>query len=329
VARPAATTSTTTTTTTTTTAVPLGPVAPLTGVPVPLADAGNLARPVLAVKVDGAPEAMAQAALSEADIVIEERVEGISRYLAAYHSRTPAEVGPVRSARTTDLDLLAALGRPLLAWSGGNEVVSGRVRSADWIVSLNPDQAGGAYRRSPERRAPHNLYADPLRLWEAAAGRGAPPGPVLTHRPAGAPPAGAPVAGISASVGSNATFAWDEARHGWLRWAHGRPHESPAGAQLAPTNVVVLEVDYVRSAADARSPEAVSVGGGRAWVLSAGHMAEGTWQRPDRTAPWTIADAAGSPLTVEPGTTWMVLADRPPAGLDGAVAAALPRTPPA
>ena len=93
---------------------------------------------------------------------------------------------------------------------------------------------------------------------------------------------------------------------------HDRPHLHPDGRPVAPTNVVVVETPYGVSAADARSPEAVSVGWGRAWVLSDGHAVSAVVGAPDRTQRYDLRDQTGQPMTLLPGTTWIVLADGPP-----------------
>ena len=74
----------------------------------------------LAVKIDNHPGARPQWGLEAADLVVEENVEGVTRFVVAvFHSRQPSMIGPVRSARTSDLAVLASLNRPILAWSGG------------------------------------------------------------------------------------------------------------------------------------------------------------------------------------------------------------------
>jgi len=312
---------------TTSVVVPNGPVAPLTGVPVSQADAARLLRPALVAKVDASAEAMPQIALGRADVVLEVRVEGISRYLAAFQSQDVHDIGPIRSARTTDPDLLAMFGHPLFAFSGGNQGVLRRVRASDWIQDVSEDAAPAAYHRGRDQPAPHNLIADAPTLWSMARDPVVVPTPLFAYRAAGSPAPGVPTAGIAVSVGSDARFAWDEQRRGWLRWAFGTPHADDSGTRIAPTNVVVLQTNYVASPADNRSPEAVSVGFGRAWVLSGGRMVEGIWSRADRTQPWTLRDAAGAPMTLEPGTTWVELADGPPLVLGRDAVAALPTSP--
>lgn len=287
-------------------------VAPLTGVTVAADRAVGLLRPALVAKIDGAVEAMPQAGLERADMVIEVRVEGISRYLGVWHSEPAELIGPIRSARTTDPDLLAMFGRPLFAYSGGNRGVLADLRSSDWFDDVSHDAVPEAYERDRSQRAPHNLMADAPELVREADDAPVVPVPVFTYRAESDAPPGEPSAGVAVIVGSDARFEWDPEVAGWRRWAYGREHLSTGGEQLAPANVVVIEVDYVPSAADRASPEAVSVGNGRAWVYSDGHVQAGRWDRPQRTAGWQLTADDGGALTLAPGTTWVVLADGPP-----------------
>ena len=142
-------------------------VAALTGRP-----AGHevTARAALAVKIDNAPDGQPQWNLADADLVFEENVEGTTRFVAVYHSNVPDRIGPVRSARTSDLDILAGLNRPVLAWSGGNGVVTNKVRGAaefGWLMDLSA-QGGSCFWRSETRNSPHNLLLDPECAWTAA-----------------------------------------------------------------------------------------------------------------------------------------------------------------
>ncbi|MFB9839019.1 DUF3048 domain-containing protein, partial [Actinoallomurus acaciae] len=74
--------------------------------------------PVLAVKIDNTRSAKPQLGLRSADIVYVEQVEGgLSRIMAIFSSKLPSSVGPVRSARISDLHLLPQFGRPAFAYS--------------------------------------------------------------------------------------------------------------------------------------------------------------------------------------------------------------------
>src|SRR6478752_1971664 len=132
-------------TTTTTTALPApppteapapAPVAPLTGL-TPVGDeVAAINRPALAIKIDNSPPALPQDGVNQTDVVVEIMVEGISRLMAVYNSHDAGSVGPTRSARHSDPDILALFGRPLFGWSGANDEVIGDVLSRDWIVNV-------------------------------------------------------------------------------------------------------------------------------------------------------------------------------------------------
>ena len=75
--------------------------------------------PVLVVKIDDTSMAHPQIGLEDADLVYIEQVEGGSTRLAAvFSSKIPTHIGPVRSARISDIELLAQYGRVGFAYSG-------------------------------------------------------------------------------------------------------------------------------------------------------------------------------------------------------------------
>ncbi|HSL56788.1 MAG TPA: DUF3048 domain-containing protein [Acidimicrobiales bacterium] len=279
-------------------------VAPLTGLP---ADPPST-RPVLIVKIDNAPGARPQTGLAVADVVVEELVEGgLSRFAALFQSTGSDPVGPIRSARTSDVQLFANLGLPLFAYSGANTGVGGAVAVSN-LVDVGATRASGAYRRERSRRAPHNLYSDTSALWRA--GTGNPPVPMFRFRAEGDPlPAGArPSAGVDLTYGAtDASFAWDPGLGGWVRSTDGRPHGDTSGAPIAPANVIVRFVEYRPSPADPRSPEAVVTGSGPLWVLTAGHVVEGRWEQTGPGAPTRYLGPDGAEITLTPGRTWVVL----------------------
>ncbi len=306
-----------------TTAVPTttqpepGPVAPLTGLP--LAAGTNGSRPALAVKIDNLDavreSAVPQTGLPKADIVVEEIVEGnITRLVAIFQSQSPGRVGPVRSARTTDVHLLPQLGRTLLAWSGGNNGVVGAVRSSSAIIDVGANVAGGAYARDRSRRAPHNLYVQTDDLWPRAPAGTPPPPQLFQYRAPGQPnPASAKAAsGVDLSWGgglasSPVSWRWDPSIRLYVRSQRGRPHMDAGGLRLSAQNVVVLVTPYGKSQADLRSPEALTVGGGEAYVYSNGKLMHGRWARPSESKPAALFDSTNQPVLLTPGQTWIEL----------------------
>ncbi|HET6949218.1 MAG TPA: DUF3048 domain-containing protein [Acidimicrobiales bacterium] len=305
---------TTTSPGTTASSTPPPPVAPLTGVAGDFGD--RLGRPALFVKLDNVEAARPQAGLGQADIVIEERVEGnLTRLAAVFHSTDADPVGPVRSVRTTDLELVGLFGRPLFASSGGNATVLDQLAEAD-VVDIGHNVSGEGFDRDRARPAPHNLFTSTPALYGKAPELPPPPAPLFAYRDEGEPlPAGAaPADGVELSFGGAAvsSFAWDAASGTWLRSERGTPHVDPDGVQLAPVNVVVLEIEYdTTGQLDRSTPHGIVTGTGRAVVLTQGHAIEGTWARPTLDDPLTLPGADGQPIELAPGQTFVEL---PPAG---------------
>ncbi len=292
---------------------------PLTGVPMEAPD--QPPHRALVVKIDNAPDARPQTGLNSADIVYELLVEGITRYAVVYHSQMPEAVGPVRSARSSDMELLANLGAPLIAWSGANPGVTGELYSAvdaGLLANAGQDAFSGEYWRDKSRRAPHNLYTNAASLLGAASpAEPAQPAPLFRYRaPFETYPGAAPVPGyvVDFGHGVRAEYVWDAERGGWDRFqideSHSRENSATVdsdGVQVAPQNVVILFMGYGQSPSDARSPMALSTGGGEAIVLTEGKAIAGSWHRPTALSPWELVDQAGAPILLSPGRTWVAL----------------------
>ncbi|MEO6987354.1 MAG: DUF3048 domain-containing protein [Aquihabitans sp.] len=317
VAAPPTSTTTTTEVITTTTEPDTGPVAPLTGLRI--VDANRAARPALAVKIDNldAPQesALPQAGLPKADIVFEEIVEGnITRLVAVFQSQDPGNrVGPVRSARTTDIHILPQLGRTLLAWSGGNGGVVAAVRETDSIIDLGHDRATSAYSRDRSRKAPHNLYVDADALWGFAPDEVTAPDPIFEYRHDEAMPKNAvPAPGVDITWGGGGAsspvgWRWDPTAELYVRYQSGRIHLDETGDKIVAQNVVVLVTPYGQSPADLRSPEALTVGSDRAFVFTNGMIVRGRWERDSDDVPATLTSDGGEVIRLTPGQTWIEL----------------------
>lgn len=283
---------------------PAAPAAsPFTGLERPLG-------PVLAVKVDNVRAARPQLGLSAADLVYVEPVEGgLSRLVAVFCGRLPDAVGPVRSARDTDLELLHQFGAPALAYSGAAPEVLARL-GAGPLVSVSPVQAPQAYFREPSRRPPHNSYARPAELLAAAPGAAAATdiGFRFGDPPVQGNPSGHEVAGYPAA---HYTFDWSADQGRWLVGLDGSPLLAAEGGQLgAPT--VVLQSVVVRPSGIADvlgnpSPYAETVGAGGAVVLRDGASFAATWSRPALDTGTTFTTPDGQPLPFARGPVWIVL----------------------
>ncbi len=294
---------------TTTTTVPL-PLAPYTGLSF-AGDESMLSRPAVVVKVDNHPRARPQTGLDRADMVIEFRAEGVTRFMAVYHSDLPEPVGPVRSARTSDFDLLTALNQPAFAYSGANAIVD-RGLGALPIYARYENRTD--FFRARNRNAPHNLYVNPAGMQAALPEDAEAPEPWFTFAELDTVmEQGRAISGDVTVVFQGSPlvrYRWDNDIAGWLRTQDGSTHSTESGDQLAPANVVVLETRYGVSRADASSPELISVGFGSATVLTAGRVVQGTWSRTDNIQPPQIRDINGQPILLAPGQTWVEWPDR-------------------
>ncbi len=296
---------TTTTTPATTTTIP-EPTFPLLGTPV--TDVLVSLRRALVAKIDNHPSARPQTGLNQADIVFEENVEQLTRFAAVFHSNAPDVVGPVRSGRTQDINLLSSLNKPLLVWSGGNGAVTAAI-NASTLVNMSASLAPG-YFRSGDRSAPHNLYATTADIWANAPEEISPPPSQFDYLEPDDEPAEAPeTAGVKVSMdGVRVAWLWEDLVGRFARLQNDVPHVDSEGEPILATNVVVMFVEYRPSPADANSPEAQTVGSGEVWIYTNGTLQIGTWERPDLMQPWTFTNLEGDPIELTPGNTWVELA---------------------
>lgn len=288
---------------TTTTTIPI-PKAPFTGLPDPTGV--SLTRSSVAVKIENTPEARPQSGLDVADIVYEEVVDGgITRFWAVFNSAAPENIGPVRSVRAMDPAVVTPLGG-VVAYSGGTEDNVAAIR-ATGLVWVDENNAGDAFFREPTRSAPHNLFARSALLWERG-GQPVPPVPQFTYldTEAGEAFAGEAVTSfhVNYELGYDVTYAWDANVGAWMRFSRtNEPFLSAAvpPAQVNATNVIVQFVPY------AGFGEGNLIGTGEAWVFSNGQLVRGTWAKPFVESVTEFKDAAGVPIRLTPGRTWVEL----------------------
>ncbi|HSF26079.1 MAG TPA: DUF3048 domain-containing protein [Actinomycetes bacterium] len=283
---------------------------PLTGEKVPAL------APVLVVKIGNTPPERPPIGLEAADVVYVEMVEGgLTRYAAVFSSELPERVGPVRSARETDIELLGQYGAVGLAFSGAeSSVVSKLRRSSLQLVSFDASIQG--FRRDRSRGpAPYNVVGTTAALLKRADNA------AVAHdvgfRFGEAPPGGQRAASMSARYSAARVGAtWDAGSGRWLMSMDGRASVAANGARLGAPTVIVQYVTETtlgrRDAAGSRVPFAKTVGAGAAVVLRDGMSYDARWSRSSAGAPttWTFA---GAPMPLAAGPVWVLLvpANRP------------------
>lgn len=267
---------------------------------------------VLAVKIDNVGPARPQTGLDAADVVYAEQVEaGLSRLMAVYAGKLPPVIGPVRSARETDLELLRQFDDPALVFSGAQSKLLPLISAAP-LRQLSPGKApGNAYFRGADKPAPHNLFVRPKAL-DADPGDGGleSTGFSFGPRPKGGTPERERTVRFPAA---RFTFTWAAEQKRWLVSMDGARARTADGKALGASTVVVQYVKVRESRFHDRggnnTPFTETVGSGKARVLRDGRAYEARWERPaaqDGTE-FTTADD-GEALPFAKGQVWVVYA---------------------
>lgn len=280
-------------------------VTPLTGV-TPAGD--SLTRPALEVKIDNTARARPQTGVDVADVVYEEVVEGeLTRLLAIFNSTLPDTVGPIRSVRATDPNIVWPLGG-VFAYSGGAQPSVELIRQAP-VNAVDETGAGSAMfrERGGGRVSELTLFGRPTELL-AKGGQPVPPNALFQYLGANEQSAGEPVASVRIGFKppDDPTYTYDAATRTWKRSYGLAPFTAANGQQVAPSNVIVQFTNY-QGGAGSPTAEGVTVGEGEAWVFTDGKVVRGRWVRPAKEQPAQYVDAAGKPIKLLPGKTWVAL----------------------
>jgi hypothetical protein len=229
--------------------------------------------------------------------------------MAVYSSKLPARVGPVRSARISDLHILPQFGKPAFAFSGVQSKMKPYVRKAP-LYDISQEKAGSAYFRAGTKPIPYNLYANPKTLMKQAPKAEGPRDIGFRFGPA--PAGGKPTKTVTARWPSTQmSFTWSAKHKRWLSRHNGRVNTAAEGGVLGGQTVVIQYARTTRSRfhdfLGNYTPEIKTTGTGRALVLRDGKAYDARWSRPAEDGGTTFTTAAGEPLPFAKGQTWVVL----------------------
>ena len=274
---------------------------------------------IIVVKIDDTNQARPQTGIEDADVVYIEQVEGgATRIAALYSSKYPEVVGPVRSARISDIEILAQYGKVGFAYSGAQQKLT-TVINASNLFNMSAEKFGywEPYFRDNSRYAPVNLYINPNILLEKAHAKdiyfekatksGWVFGPTAKN--------GRKVLGVDFSWPAVKYGAdWDKASKKWLIRQNGEPKVDESGAQLGADTLVVQLVAITDSAYGDKfggvTPQVQSVGTGKALIFRNGKVFDAIWSRPTALDTTTWKDAEGVDIPFAPGQTWIALVDK-------------------
>ena len=270
--------------------------------------------PVYAVKVDNTHNAHPQVGLTKADVVYIEQVEGgVTRLAAIFSSTYPKLVGPVRSARISDIDMLRQYGTVGLMYSGSQTPLLPKLQAARLkLVSFDASRTG--YTRQPNRPMPYDVIGTFAALRKRA-------GKVSTPKAVGykfgALPAtgGRPATSVSIAYQSALVGAqWSGTQKRYLLSMDGAKDMAKEGGQLGATTLIVQFSKLVPSpyfdVNHVNTPFTKTVGAGKALFFRDGKVFRGTWRRSKAAQPTKYTFANGRPAVFAPGQLWIALLPR-------------------
>jgi hypothetical protein len=266
---------------------------------------------VVAVKIEDTSDARPQVALNLANIVYIEQVEGgLTRLVAIFNSTLPTRVGPVRSTRNDDPEILRQYGPIIYVASGGSPVALRPLRRSNLRAVIN-DHGGIGFSRAGNRPIPHNLFANLFHIAKKVRGpRARSIGLHWSRKIANRSGRGTVVR--TRVGGTPVVFRWYARLHRYIRYRFGRPDRLASGKRVATPNVIVMFVRgnvFRRNIDPAGNPSWYqhTVGRGRVVVFRGGRRIEGRWIRPHARNGTRLVDRRGKPIALAPGGAWFVL----------------------
>jgi hypothetical protein len=293
--------------------VPEVPRHPLTGIEL---EGDTVSGPSIAIKIDNTAAGRPQMGISDADIVFEELVEGgVTRYLAVFHTKVPEEVGPVRSGRPQDADLVASLGGVFVFSGVGNSNVREIIRGSG-LALVEHDTSGGTpdgklFFRSDRKPAPLNLHIAASDLLANYATLASPVQQFdFTSDPAESSAAldGVPAEEISVvfSAGVQSNWVWDAATGVYLKFlANGSPDNDANGTQISATNLLIFTPNYF----DVEGLPSAKISGTieTALIATGGKLITGTFDASDFKKPIKLFYDEDKAVVLAPGKTFILL----------------------
>lgn len=293
--------------------VETGPQSPLTGLP---AEIGR----VLVVKIDDTTPAHPQVGLKDADVVYIEQVEGgLTRLAAVFSSKIPPLIGPVRSARITDVELFAQYGKIGFAYSGAQKKLLPVIAAAN-MFDVGANRFGAEfYANDPLRNPPYAMMLKAPQILVEAQSRG------MTFERAknmgwkfGD---ASPLANETDQVEINWPAAryvanWSESESRWLLSHNGLKNLDDSGYHLGPENLIVQIVSITdsiyRDKVGGVTPFSQTVGTGDCYLFRNGTSIPCRWSRTSAEAGTLFTDINGEEIYFTPGRVWIALTGKAP-----------------
>lgn len=271
--------------------------------------------PIIAVMIDNHPDARAQAGISQADVIFEERVEGdYTRLMAVFQSEAPSLIGPIRSARYNFIERLLEFDG-IIARAGGSYEADG------YIAANGTKEIDGSLVASDTmwryndtgKIAPHNLYTNYETLKKYAAARGygqnlkAPLFCYDAAKQAESSEGEQKQIHLDYASDNQVDYVYNADDGSYERQNNGDPClDENSGSPVKIKNIIVQLADSYSY--DENGHKAVKqVGEGDAWLFSGGTFTRLHWKKesPEARTVYTLAAKAGTEMNLAPGLTWV------------------------
>jgi len=274
----------------------------------------GLNKPILVLKIDNVKPSRPHEGLAAADQIYVERIEGgYSRLVAVYATELPASVGPIRSARPTDISILRQFGAPAFGYSGAQSKLIPLLDKEPFVDISNLVTGDGWYRAESPRFAPHDLMVNPARLLQLAEEK----------RPVSRATFGFtfsrefhPDAVKTSSIriefpASSTEFKWVTGQ-GWLVYFDDVLATDALTKQALSPSTVIVQITQTKTSGLTDSfgkdvPDQELIGTGKAFLLRNGKSLELTWERySDNQFP--TFKYQGESLSLKAGQIWFAYA---------------------
>lgn len=276
--------------------------------------------PILIVKIDDTRAARPQAGLEDADIIYIEQVEGgLTRLAAVYSSRIPRIIGPVRSARISDIEIMEQFGRVAFAYSGAQKKLLPVIAAANLENLGAQRQSREIYSNDPLRNAPTAMMLQAQALMQKIKEQQL---PIAISKSAGWSfsetfDTGTAIASAKVSWPANSYDAlWSDVEKRWLLANNGVPNLAASGIHLGASTFVIQIVSITPSEYGDKfggvTPFTATVGSGRGYILRDGKYIPALWDRPTPDVGTTWRTIQGAEIPFAPGQIWIALTDKEP-----------------
>jgi hypothetical protein len=259
--------------------------------------------------------------VESADVVYVEQVEGgLTRLAAIYTSKLPPLIGPIRSARISDIELLAQFGRVGFAYSGAQSKMRPVIAAAN-LENLSAERnPPSIYGKDPDRQGPVDMILKPDLLLERANAN--PKIRIETATasvfPFGDAPKGETNTAVAKVKWPSAKYElrWDSTNEKWLIYFNEKPNMAANGEHLYADTAIIQIVSITPSIYGDKfgeiTPFSKTTGSGKAVMLRDGFSYQISWQRNLETDVTTWMSEDGGVANFKPGRTWIFLTDKAP-----------------